>query len=72
MANYQEDLREQLRRKYEEKEHTVVKIALVGQPGAGKSSVINKLIGKNLFKSGVYTDTTVKSQEASWGALRIV
>ena len=32
MANYQEDLREQLRRKYEEKEHTVVKIALVGQP----------------------------------------
>lgn len=30
------------------------------------------MIGKNLFKSGVYTDTTVKSQEASWGALRIV
>lgn len=30
MANYQEDLREQLKRKYEENEHTVVKIALVG------------------------------------------
>lgn len=30
------------------------------------------MIGKNLFKSGVYTDTTVKSQEASWGSLRIV
>ena len=27
MANYQEDLREQLKRKYEENEHTVVKIA---------------------------------------------
>lgn len=30
------------------------------------------MIGKNLFKSGVYTDTTVKSQEVSWEALRIV
>ncbi len=30
MVNYQEDLREQIKRKYEKKEHTVVKIALVG------------------------------------------
>lgn len=72
MANYQEDLREQLKQKWLEKEQTVVKIALIGQPGAGKSSVINKLIGKNLFKTGVHTDTTVSSQEAEFGALRII
>ena len=72
MAIYQEDLREELKRRYKEKEQTVVKIALVGQPGAGKSSVINKLIGKNLFETGVRTDTTVDIQEAYWGALRIV
>lgn len=72
MAGYQEDLREKLKRKYEEKEQTVVKIALVGQPSAGKSSVINKLIGKKLFETGVRTDTTVDIQEASWGSLRTV
>ena len=40
-----------------------VKVALIGQPGAGKSSLINKLVGKKVFEVGVHTDTTVEKQE---------
>ena len=49
-----------------------VKIALIGQPGAGKSSLINALTGKDLFETGVRTDVTVKKQEAKLNNLYIV
>lgn len=39
-----------------------VKIAFFGQPGAGKSSLINKIIGKNVAKTGVETDKTKEVQ----------
>ena len=33
--------------------NTSTKIIAVGNPGAGKSSVLNSLSGENLFKSGL-------------------
>ncbi len=39
------------------------RIAVVGQPGAGKSTLINKLVGEKVAKTGVGTDTTKSAQE---------
>lgn len=49
-----------------------VKIALIGQPGAGKSSLINKLVGSKGFEVGEHTDTTTDVSEANFGHLKIV
>lgn len=57
--------------KWDEYEKTKVRLALIGQPGAGKSSIINSLLGTKLFPVGVYTDTTVKAQEKEFGGLII-
>ena len=67
----EQDLREQLKRKWADMESVQVKIALLGQPGAGKSSLINALIGKKLFEVGVDTDTTIEAQEAKFESLVI-
>lgn len=40
-----------------------VKVALFGQPGAGKSSLINALIGEKKANVGVETDCTTEAQE---------
>ncbi|WP_168220549.1 GTPase [Azospirillum thermophilum] len=40
-----------------------VSVALFGQPGAGKSSLINKMIGQKLAAVGVETDKTVSAGE---------
>ena len=58
---------ESLKKDFERKSKymdTKVKIALIGQPGAGKSSLINELTGKDLFEVGVHTDTTTERQTA--------
>jgi GTP-binding protein EngB required for normal cell division len=39
-----------------------IHICLFGQPGAGKSSLINELTGEKLAKVGVMTDTTKETQ----------
>lgn len=68
------NLEEEMRAKWEAKQRELeeeVHIALVGQPGAGKSSLINKLVGRKLFGTGVHTDTTTTMQEAAFGTLRI-
>jgi len=55
-----EDELEKIRKKLDEMEKIEVKIALFGQPGAGKSSLINKIIGKKAAEVGVETDKTVE------------
>ena len=49
-----------LRRKLEDEEKIKVSVALFGQPGSGKSSLINKIIGEKLAEVGVETDKTVE------------
>lgn len=44
-----------------------VKVALIGQPGAGKSSLINELVGKEIFEVDTRTDTTISKQEKNLG-----
>lgn len=39
-----------------------VKIAMFGQPGAGKSSLINELVGEKIAQVSAETDTTKKTQ----------
>ncbi|PHR55782.1 MAG: hypothetical protein COA47_13640 [Robiginitomaculum sp.] len=54
---------EKIKRDLEKQEKTEVRIALFGQPGAGKSSLINALTGSNKASVGVETDKTTKLQE---------
>ncbi len=49
-----------------------VKIALFGQPGAGKSTLVNTIIGENKMKTGVYTDVTVEAEEVEKDGLIFV
>lgn len=51
---------------------TAVRIALFGQPGAGKSSLINELTGQPLAAVGVHTDTTVEAATYEWNKLSLV
>jgi GTP-binding protein EngB required for normal cell division/uncharacterized protein (DUF697 family) len=52
------DEAERLKNLLTDQEKTRVRIALFGQPGAGKSSLINALVGKKVATVGVRTDTT--------------
>lgn len=61
-----------LRRRKEEVDATVVSIALFGQPGSGKSSLINRLTGQRLAKEGVRTDTTNEAAKYDWNGLHLV
>nr|WP_255676386.1 GTPase [Deinococcus sp. 23YEL01] len=48
-----------LRKELEEMDNTTIRVAFFGQPGAGKSSLINKILGREEAKVSVRTDTTV-------------
>jgi len=50
---------ERLRLELEKLDEVKVRVALFGQPGAGKSSLINALIGRDVAEAGERTDTTV-------------
>jgi len=50
----QDDI-DRIRRALSDQESTKVRVALFGQPGAGKSSLINALVGRPLAKVGVAT-----------------
>ncbi len=59
----------EIRRRAEQANSTPVRIALFGQPGAGKSSIINAIIGEEKAKVGVGTDTTQKREDYEWNGL---
>jgi GTP-binding protein EngB required for normal cell division/uncharacterized protein (DUF697 family) len=46
-----------------------VSIALFGQPGCGKSSLINRLTGQKLAMEGVRNDVTTERQDFEWNGL---
>ncbi len=52
---------ERLRLELEKLDQVRVRVALFGQPGAGKSSLINALIGREVAITGERTDTTVEA-----------
>lgn len=53
---------ERLRLELEKLDEVRVRVALFGQPGAGKSSLINALIGRDVAEAGERTDTTVEAR----------
>ena len=64
-----------LMKDYERKQHEMgikVKVGLIGQPGAGKSSLINKLVGEKVFDVGVSTDLTRDRQEKELDKIIVV
>lgn len=46
-----------------QKEAAYARIAVIGQPGAGKSSIINNLIGRKVAETGQRTDVTTEATE---------
>lgn len=60
---------ESIRKKAEEAEKTPVYIALFGQPGAGKSSLINAIVGQPIAKVGVENDVTLERTDYEWNGL---
>ena len=64
--------KDEIIRKAKEVQETKVRIALFGQPGAGKSSLINAIIGEDKFETGVKTDTTKSAEEVEYKGLSFV
>lgn len=63
---------EDLRSKLDEERNIKVSVALFGQPGAGKSSLINKIVGRKVAEPGVETDKTVNAASYEHNGLRLV
>ncbi len=63
---------EQIREKIQADDRVRVSIALFGQPGCGKSSLINRLTGQNLAAEGVQNDVTTARQDYEWNGLVLV
>lgn len=61
-----------IHKELEELEKEQVAVALFGQPGAGKSSLINKIIGRKVAETGVETDKTIKEASYFHNGLRLV
>lgn len=53
-------------------EAAYTRIAVVGQPGAGKSSLINNLLGKKVAEVGIATDTTKEVTEYDFHFMKIL
>lgn len=61
-----------IKKKLKEQDKIKVKVALFGQPGAGKSSLINKIVGKKVADVGVETDKTVVACSYEHNGLELV
>ena len=70
MSIYEEA--ERLREKMEKEQKRKLKIALFGQPGSGKSSIMNRLVGREVARVGVSTDKTEEAQVVDWNELVLV
>lgn len=66
------DEAQKIRRKLDEESSAIVSVALFGQPGAGKSSLINMIIGEKVALVGVETDKTVEAASYEANGLRFV
>ncbi len=66
------DTARRLRGELEASEAVTVSIALLGRTGAGKSSLVNRLMGKNLAKVGAAADTTTGAGAYEWNGVRLV
>jgi small GTP-binding protein len=62
----------QIRDELDQQNATLVSVALFGQPGAGKSSLINKIVGKQVAAVGVETDKTVDEAVYAHNGLNLV
>jgi small GTP-binding protein len=62
----------EIRRKLDEEKAAKVSVALFGQPGAGKSSLINKIVGKKVAAVGVETDVTTDAARYEHAGLIVV
>ncbi|MBB6673681.1 GTPase domain-containing protein [Cohnella nanjingensis] len=62
----------QLRQDIENEQRDKLKIALFGQPGAGKSSLINQIVGQPVVKTGASTDMTTEAQVIAHDELLLV
>jgi len=60
---------ESIKEQIDKSENEKVRLALFGHSGAGKSSIINKLLGENLAVVGVETDTTTELTTYEWNGL---
>ena len=56
-----EEIVQEIKLKVDNEDNDPLMIALFGQPGAGKSSIINSLVGKEIAEVDVRTDTTVEA-----------
>lgn len=63
---------EQIRERMQADDGVRVSIALFGQPGCGKSSLINRLIGQQVAAEGVQNDVTTERQDYEWNGLTLV
>lgn len=63
---------EEIRKKMQVDDNVRVSIALFGQPGCGKSSLINRLIGQHVATEGVRNDVTTERQDYEWNGLTLV
>lgn len=63
---------EEIRSRLESERGATVSVALFGQPGAGKSSLINRMVGRKVAEVGVETDKTVREARYRWGAVELV
>ncbi len=57
---------EELQQMLNKLEHEVVQIAVFGMVGRGKSSVLNALLGENIFATGPIHGVTRSNQAANW------
>ena len=71
MTTIHDDLKN-IRNQYEEIQSVKVSLALFGQPGAGKSSLINCLVGKKVAEVGTKNDITQEASSHEWNGLYLV